>query len=86
MEEPILAERLLQAGYNCACCLETEVIHNHSTTVKQSFDKYKVIRIQNKSYEYLLYKYRHFNFIQVFMCKLFNLLKYLYLYNRGNLE
>lgn len=74
-EENILAERLLNKGYKCACCTLTRVIHNHSKTVKSSFDKKKIMKINNKSFSYYLREYRNFPCIAVKLAVLFNTLK-----------
>lgn len=74
-EEPILAERLLQKDYKCACCIDTSIIHNHSKTVKGTFDKNKIQKMNNASFSYYLKEYRKFNPIQIVICCLFNRLK-----------
>lgn len=75
VEEPILAERLLEKGYRCACNLESSIIHNHSVTVKSSFDKKKIRKMNNESFSYYLRKYREFNKMQIKICCAFNSLK-----------
>ena len=70
-EEYILAERLLKKGWRCACALTTKVIHNHSKTVKSSLGKWKVMRAQNKSYNYYLKEYRGFSLLERSICTLF---------------
>lgn len=82
VEEPILAERLLKKNYRCACCLETSIIHNHSVTVKKSFDKKKIRKMNNESFSYYLKEYRKFNKLQVYICCVFNNLKMLALEGR----
>lgn len=79
VEEPILAERLLKQNYRCACCIETKIIHNHSTTVKSVFDKNQVIKINGKSFRYYLKEYRGFNSIQIAICNFFNTMKWMLL-------
>lgn len=74
-EEPILAERLLRKGYRCACCLTASIIHNHSVTVKSTFDKKKIRKMNNGSNEYYLCAYRGFNRLQAKICCAFNSLK-----------
>lgn len=79
-EEMILAERLLKKSYKCACCLNTSVVHNHSTTVKSSIKKRKIKRIQLNSFDYYLKVYRGYNAFKRLLCRLFysirlNLLK-----------
>lgn len=78
-EEPILAERLLQKGFKCACAYTLKVIHNHSTTVKQSIQKREIIAIKNKSFRYCLEKYRNFGKLKVAICVMFNTIKLMYL-------
>ena len=70
-EEAILAERLLKKEWRCACALTTKVIHNHSKTVKSSLGKWKVIRTQNKSFNYYLKEYRGFSLLERSICTLF---------------
>lgn len=74
-EEMILAERLLNKGYKCACCTDTYIIHNHSTTVKTNFQISEIIKIKNKSFSYYLKEYRHYNDLQIKFCCIFNTLK-----------
>lgn len=75
MEEMILAERLLKKDYYCACCTEASIVHNHSTTVKSSFDKKKIRNMTNKSFAYYLYQYRGFSRFKIKICCMFNSLK-----------
>lgn len=79
VEEPILAERLLKHNYRCACCLNSKIIHNHSTTVKSVFAKNKIRKINNDSFKYYLKEYREFNIIQIELCCLFNYIKWIFL-------
>ncbi len=74
-EEIIYAERLLEKGYTVACCSNTSVIHNHSTTVKTSLDRKKLINIQIESFKYYLSKYRKFSKFKIKVCLLFYKLK-----------
>lgn len=74
-EESILAERLASKGYKCACCIETDVIHNHSKVVKDNIKKKNYIRINNDSFSYYLKEYRKFSKFQIAICKAFNTLK-----------
>lgn len=74
-EEVILAERLLNKGFRCACCTDTSIIHNHSTTVKSSFELNEIIKIKNKSFSYYLKEYRHYSNLKIKMCCVFNFLK-----------
>lgn len=78
-EEVILAERLLNKGFRCACCTDTSIIHNHSTTVKSSFELNEIIKIKNKSFSYYLKEYRHYSNLKIKMCCAFNFLKEKYL-------
>lgn len=78
-EEIILAERLLKKQYLCACCTNTNIIHNHSKTVKSNIAKYSLIKIKNTSFRHYLKTYRYFGKIKVFVCLCFNTLK-LWLY------
>ena len=75
VEEPILAERLLKKKYRCACCFHTQIIHNHSTTVKSVFAKNKIRKMNNESFKYYLKKYRRFNSLQIEICCFFNYIK-----------
>jgi GT2 family glycosyltransferase len=70
-EEHILAERCLQAGYRCACCLDASVIHNHSQTVSKTLKRVKTVRIKLKSGDYYYRHYRQFNWVQRKWCELF---------------
>ena len=74
-EEPILAERLLQKGFRCACCVSASVIHNHSKSVKTAFQKQSLRKIQNKSFEYYLDQYRGYGKFKSAVCVFFNTLK-----------
>lgn len=74
-EEIILAERLLKSGYKCACCTDTSIIHNHSTTVKKSIDKKKIYKIQMESFRYYLEKYRNYKNIKRNICCWFYYMK-----------
>lgn len=74
-EELILAERFLAKGYRCACCIESSVIHNHSTTVKNSLDQRRINNIMCNSFSYYLRKYRGYNKFKVKICCFFYLLR-----------
>ena len=74
-EESILAEKLLTRGYKCFCNTATSVIHNHSKTVKSTFDIKRIISINNKSFAYYLRKYRGYGNIKIKVCCFFNSLK-----------
>ena len=71
-EEIILAERLMKKNYQCACCVETSVIHNHSYTVKKSLSKLKFIKSNLDSYDYYLKKYRELNLVKRILCGSFS--------------
>lgn len=79
VEEPILAERLLEKNYRCACCLTCSIVHNHSTTVKSVFAKNKIRKINNESFKYYLKTYRRFSNIQIAVCCMFNYIKWMIL-------
>ena len=74
-EEIILAERLLDKRYKCACCTNTSIIHNHSTTVKKNIEKKKIYKIQMQSFIYYLKEYRKYNVIKKSICSWFYYLK-----------
>lgn len=69
-EEPILAEKILRAGYRAACACEVEIIHNHSNTVKSVMQKKEIIKTHNRSFKYYLRTYRGFNDFQIKLCLL----------------
>ena len=79
VEEPILAERLLAKGYRCTCCLNAQIIHNHSNTVKSALDKKKIRKIKNNSFFYYLKEYRKYHVIQAQICVLFDWIKWVIL-------
>ena len=74
-EEFILAERLLKHGWKCACAINTSIIHNHSKTVKSILGKWKMLSIQNKSFNYYLKAYRGYGFLSRTVCTAFYTLK-----------
>lgn len=74
-EEPILAERLLKKGYRCACNTNISIVHNHSKTVKSTFDVDKIIQLNNDSFSYYLCRYRKFSKLKIMICCLFNSMK-----------
>ncbi len=76
-EEIILAERLLNKGYKCACCSSTSVIHNHSYTVKKTLSKINYIKTNIKSFDYYLKKYRKYGFLSRILCRIFYIAKLL---------
>lgn len=75
LEEPILAERLMNKGYHCACAINTQVIHNHSVTVKSALSKKKRRKIVQDSFRYYLEQYRGFNLLKIKICLAVNNLK-----------
>ena len=74
-EEVIFAERLLQAGYCCACCSETRIIHNHSYTVRKVLNKLSYVKSNLRSFDYYLREYRHFSWLSRVLCDAFYVLK-----------
>ncbi|MCQ2495199.1 MAG: glycosyltransferase family 2 protein [Lachnospiraceae bacterium] len=79
VEEPILAERLLKKNYRCACYIEQQVVHNHSVTVKSTFQKKKIRRMNNESFRYYLTEYRGFGKLKTTICCIVNSLKMIFL-------
>lgn len=75
MEEPILAERLLQKNYLEACCLSTKAIHNHSTTVRSEASMKKSYQWQHESEMYYYQHYRNFNKFSADLCCSFSWIK-----------
>lgn len=65
----------MKKNYQCACCVETSVIHNHSYTVKKSLSKLKFIKSNLDSFSYYLKEYRRINIVELFLCDLFYELK-----------
>ena len=82
-EEPILAERLLQSGYECACSFKCSVIHDHSVTVMSSSNFKNYIKIVTKSFDYYLTEYRKFNRLEKMLCKAFNSAKTFIIYKKN---
>lgn len=78
-EEIILAERLLQKNYLCACCSSTGIIHNHSYTVRRALSKFKYVKSNLVSFDYYLKNYRRFLLPARVLCDLFYALKTLVL-------
>lgn len=74
-EEDILAEKLINYGYRCGCCINTKAIHNHSYTVNTYTTKRHQIKNILRSYRYYLIEYRHFGFIKRNVCLIFNFFK-----------
>lgn len=74
-EEFILAERLLNSGWKCACAINTSIIHNHSKTVKSALGKWKMLSTQNKSFNYYLRVYRKYGVLARAVCTLFYTVK-----------
>lgn len=78
-EEVILAERLLQKGYRCACCSDTRIIHNHSYTVRKALSKLKYVQSNLRSFDYYMREYRRFCRPARLLCDGFYALKVLLL-------
>lgn len=76
MEEPILAERMLNNGYKGACCLEVNVIHNHSTTVTSVAKRKQIYKWQHESEMYYYKKYRNFSSLSCGLCAFFTAIHY----------
>lgn len=74
-EEVILSERLAQKGYLCACCTQTQIIHNHSYTVRKALSKFKYVKANLRSFHYYLRQYRRFCLPVCWLCDLFYGLK-----------
>lgn len=74
-EESILAEKLILKGYDCFCMLNCTVFHNHSTTVKSSLVKRRILEINEKSFKYYLKEYRMFSNLKIKVCLIFNRIK-----------
>lgn len=79
VEEPILAERLLKKNYRCACYIEQQIVHNHSVTVKSTFQKKKIRKMNNESLKYYLTVYRGFGKLKAKICCIVNSLKLIFL-------
>lgn len=76
MEEPILAERLLNNGYKGACCLDVNVVHNHSTTVASVAKRKQIYKWQHDSEVYYYKKYRNFSKTSCLICTGFTAIYY----------
>lgn len=74
-EEIILAERLLQYKYKCACCVDTSVVHNHSYTTKSYLSKKKYVETNLMSFDYYLKQYRNYSILKRKICKIFMVIK-----------
>ena len=70
-EEVILAERLAKKGYRCACCSQTQIIHNHSYTVRKALSKFKYVKANLRSFHYYITHYRRFSLPVCWLCDLF---------------
>lgn len=75
-EEIILAERLREKGYFCACCSDTKVIHNHSKTVRSTMQKKEILRMKQTSFRYYLTKYRGYGTIKCILASWCDTLKW----------
>jgi GT2 family glycosyltransferase len=78
-EEPILAERLLNKGYRCACDISNKIVHNHSYTIHSSLDRENIINANLNSFRYYLVEYRKFSEMKLELCMLFQRFKLIYL-------
>lgn len=67
-EEPILAEKLLGAGYTSQCVGNAKVIHDHSVTTKSNLAKWNMLKIYASSCKVYLKEYRHFNWMARGVC------------------
>ena len=74
-EEVILAERLLQKNYRCACCSAAKIIHNHSYTVRKALSKLKYVQSNLRSFDYYLKQYRQYHWPSRLLCDGFCALK-----------
>jgi GT2 family glycosyltransferase len=75
----ILAERLLEWGYRCACCSNTRIVHNHSYTVRKTLSKLKYVKSNLRSFDYYLKQYRRLPTLSRLLCDAFYGLKVLLL-------
>lgn len=64
-EEDILAEKLRALKLSIYSCKEVKVIHNHSKTVKTSFNKKHIMNMKITSYEYYLSNYLNYSPIKI---------------------
>ena len=76
-EEIILAERLLNKGYRCACAPGYKVIHHTSKTIKSIISKKQIISYYISGYKYYIEKYRQYGKIMVEIALLFYIVKLL---------
>lgn len=74
-EEIILAEKLIEHSYKCACCIDTQIVHNHSKVVKGNIINPLIIKYYQDGFEYYLRRYRKFDKIKTYICLLFNYIK-----------
>ena len=75
MEESILAEKILNAGYLSVCSLENKIIHNHKSTTSSIFKKNKYLKIYLSSSYYYYKHYLRMNKLSILLCQLFNIIK-----------
>jgi hypothetical protein len=71
-EEPILAERLAKLNLECWHSGNTQIIHEHGETIRNSFSKFKMYQRILISYEYYLREYREYTFLKKYcaiICK-----------------
>lgn len=75
-EEYILAEKLIEKNYKCACRLDTKAVHNHSNTVKNTITKKRQNKIALDSFIYYLSVYRQYSKAAIKICCIFKKIKY----------
>lgn len=70
-EEPVLAQKMAEAGFKTILRLDTSYIHNHHTTTLKTLKRWsKQHNILLKSAELFLRKYKQANALQMFFAKL----------------
>ncbi len=70
-EEPVLAQKMTNAGFKTILRLDTSYIHNHHTTTLKTLKRWsKQHNILLKSAELFLRKYKQANALQMFFAKL----------------
>ncbi|MEO2263763.1 glycosyltransferase family 2 protein [Dorea sp. YH-dor228] len=74
-EEDILAERLLNQGYECWLYGKSKVIHNHSVTVSSTMSKIRKASISLGGFRIYLKEYR--NIHNIVLLKLLEIFKFL---------
>ena len=76
-EEIILAERLLQNEYQCGCVPNCRIIHKTSSTIKNVFNKEKILKYYLFGFKYYLKEYRGFGTIKTYFALFFYFIKIL---------